>query len=170
MIRRCLHTTESQLLKEGLVVPFEHALAIVFFMHNSLTVINNSTPYQALFGRQPAMLSPLEGGHSQQVESLSRADTHTRHHARVREIAAMNIIEATARARLERADKHNTRPAAERLEFEPGDLADVWFEPLNKDQRGWRSPGEVLSVNAAEGNLSVRIGGRTLNRRVGEIR
>ena len=170
IIRRCLQTTEQQLVKEGLKAPFEQALQMVFFMHDSLTVINNSTPYQALLGRQPAMLHPLEGGHSGQVESQSRLETNTRHHARVREIAAMNIIEATARARLVRADKHNTRLAAERLQFQPGYLCDIWFEPANKDQTGWRGPAEVQSINAADGNLSVRIQGRTLNRVVGEVR
>ena len=58
IIRRCLQTTEAQLIKEGISIPFEQVLSTVFFVHNSLTVINGSTPYQALFGRQPAILPP----------------------------------------------------------------------------------------------------------------
>ena len=107
---------------------------------------------------------------SGEIDSQARTETNVRHHARVREIAAMNIIEATARVRLVRADKHSIRPAAELLQFSPGELCDIWFEFLNKHQSGWRGPSEVLSVNAAEGNVSVPIQGRTLNRRISEIR
>ena len=170
VIRRSLHKTESQLVKEALNVPFEQALATVIFMKNALTVINSSTPYQAVFGRQPALLPPMEGGHLGQVRSDARVDTNSRHDARVREIAAVNIIEATARARLDRADKTNTRAAVERFEYKPDDNVDIWFEPSNKDQPGWRGPAAVLSVNAREGNITVRIQGRTLTRQIAEIR
>ncbi len=62
MLRHSLHTTESQLIKEERRVGLEHSLAAVTFAHNALTVINGATPYQALFGRQPAMLPAIEGG------------------------------------------------------------------------------------------------------------
>ena len=145
IIRQALHRTEDQLVKEGVTVPFEQALHTVTFMKNSLTVINGSTPYQALIGRQPAMLPPMEGGHTGQVQSMARGATQVRHEARVREVAAMNIVEATARQRLARADRHNTRPAIQRMDYKPKDLVDIWFEPSNKDQKGWRGPGEVVT-------------------------
>ena len=94
LLRIGLHGTESQMIKEGINVPFEQTLAITEFMKNSLTVITDSTPYQALFGRQPAMLPPLEGGSSGQLEDnrLTRG-TLSRHYARTREIAAVKIID-----------------------------------------------------------------------------
>ena len=173
IFRSSLQTAEAQLVTEGLAVPFEQVLSSCVFMHNSLTVINNTTPYQALLGRQPAMLPPFEGGHSGEVDSQARSETNTRHHARVREVTAMSYIEATARARLLRIEKHKARPAAERLDtqaFVPGALCDIWFEPLNKDQSGWRGPAKLLSCNATQGDVHVRIQGRTLQRKVGEVR
>ena len=170
IIRRGLHRTESQLLKESIRCTFEQVLYIVFFMKNSLTVVNTSTPYNALLGRQPAMLPPLEGGHSGEIDSMARAETNAHDHARVREVAAINIIEATAHQRLERVDRSNTRPAMELQEFKESDLVDIWFEPLNKDQKGWRGPAEILSINSKDGNYSVRMQGRTLNRQAREVR
>ena len=56
------------------------------------------------------------------------------------------------------------------LDLKPDDLLDIWFEPTTKDQSGWRGPAAVKSVQAAEGNASVRIQGRTLDRQRNEIR
>ena len=116
------------------------------------------------------MLPPLEGGHNGQVDSQARLETNAHNNARVREIVAINIIEATAQARLARVDHSKTRPAAELQEHKPHDLVDIWFEPQNKDTIGWRGPAEILSTNAKEGNYSVRIQGRTLTRQTQEIR
>ena len=88
----------------------------------------------------------------------------------VREVAAMNIVEATARQRMARADRHNTRPAIQRMQYKPRDLVDVWFEPSTKDQKGWRGPAEILSINADDGNVTVRIQGRTIDRQSSEVR
>ena len=170
IIRQGLHRTESQLRKEDIRATFDQVLATTIFMKNSLTVINSSTPYQALLGRQPAMLPPLEGGHAGQCHDHARVETNEHNRARVREIAAINIIEATAQQRLERVDRSNSRPAIELQEYKPHDLVDIWFEPQNKDQKGWRGPGEILSINADEGNYSVKIQGRTLSRRAQEVR
>ena len=56
------------MIKEGIDVPFEQTLAITDFMKNALTVVNEATPYQGLFGRQPTLLPALEGGSSGQLE------------------------------------------------------------------------------------------------------
>ena len=92
-------------------------LAQVTFMKNALTTINESTACHALLGRQPALLPPLEGGYtaSLQDDLSGRGDLYW-HQARIREIAAGNIIEAIARARMDRAVRHNTRPAIGRQE------------------------------------------------------
>ena len=170
LIRNGAHRTEQQLIKEEVRCTFEQVLAIVTFMKNALTVINSSTPYQALFGRQPAMLPPLEGGHPGQVLAQSRVETNSKNEARVREVAAINIIEATAEARLERVDRYNTRGAMELQDLKPSDIVDIWFEPSTKDMVGWRGPAEILSMNLAEGNYSVRYQGRTLIMMSQEVR
>ena len=89
ILRKGLRCTESQLIKESVRATFdEQVLATVFFMKNSLTVVNSSNSYQALFGRQPAMLPPLEGGHNGQVDSQARLETNAHNNARVRKIVA----------------------------------------------------------------------------------
>ena len=170
ILRVGLHRTETQLIKEQVVCTFEQVLAICTFAKNALTTINGSTPYQALYGRQPCMLPPLEGGHLGEVASLARKETNARSEARVREIAAMNIIESTAQARLSRAFRTHTRGAIELNEYHPQEKVDIWFEPTQKDQSGWRGPAEVLSANSREGNYSVRLQGRTLIRTPQEVR
>ena len=64
LLRIGLHLTESQMIKEGMEVPFPQVLAIVTFTKHALALVNNSTPYQALLVRQPTLLPPLEGGHN----------------------------------------------------------------------------------------------------------
>ena len=103
-------------------------------------------------------------------DDLSRRGDLYRHQARIREIAAGNIIEATACARMDRADRYNTRPAIERQEYKVGDLVDLWYEPLNKDKSGWRGPGKVHSLQPNEGVVTVRYQGRSLDRRAQEVR
>ena len=172
MLRTGVHTTETQSLKEGIHLPFECTLAIVTFSLNSLTVINTSTPYQAVLGRQPQMLPPLEGGYLHERDpSLIRPGAMHRHEARVREIACTNIIEHHAKRRVERAHHARTQNPIEAYEYTPGELVDAWFEPPNKDNpRGWRGPGKILSVNTEEGNVTIRYQGHTLDRRMQEVR
>lgn len=52
---------DTQMRTDNLVAACNSALALVTFMHHALTCINGRTPYQALFGRQPHILPPLEG-------------------------------------------------------------------------------------------------------------
>ena len=128
-----------------------------------MTVIHDSAPNQAVLGRQPSILPPLEA-----VCTGECADT--RSNARVRKVAAANILEATAQQRLERANRHKSRPSLERFQYKPQDLVDIWFEPTNKDSRGWRGPATVLSVQPDEGNITVRVQGRTIDRTTAEVR
>ena len=74
-----------------------------------LTIVNKHTPYQALLGRQPAILPPFEGGTTGQTDGNARLETNAKHEARTREIAACAIIEGTASKRMKRAEKSKTR-------------------------------------------------------------
>ena len=71
LLRTIIHHVEEQLEREGIHVPFEQVLSICIFMKNALTVIDGCTPYNALYGRQPALLPPLEGGHIGAIVDLS---------------------------------------------------------------------------------------------------
>ena len=114
--------------------------------------------------------SLIEGYTASLQDDLSGRGDLCRHQARIREIAAGNIIEATARSRMERADRHNTRPAVERQEYKVGDLVDLWYEPPSKDTSGWRGPGKVHSLQPSEGVVTVRYQGRSPDRRAQEVR
>lgn len=69
-------------------------------MYNALISITDHTPYRALFRRQPALLPPLEGGYHGDLDATGQNKP-----ARVMKIAAVAIIEATAKQRLARGDR-----------------------------------------------------------------
>ena len=62
-IRFVLQRVATQVIKESLWVNFNTMFALVTFMHNALVCINQHIPYQALLGRQPNLVPPLEGGY-----------------------------------------------------------------------------------------------------------
>ena len=161
LIRSALQRCESQVLKESLVASFATVLGLATFMHNAWTSTNNHTPYQALLGRQPHLLPPLEGGYYGDLGVKGQDDF-----ARVREIAAVAIIQAIVQQRFQRGGKRNQVVAQERADHSPGDLLD----PPNKDIPGWRRPAKIASVNFGEGNVTVRFQGGTLDRRYQEVR
>lgn len=72
--------------------------------------------------------------------------------------------------RLERAEKHNTRGAIQLQAYKEKDVADIWFDAKNKDVPEWRRPGEILSVDASDGNFLVWVQGRTSLRWPQEVR
>ena len=88
----------------------------------------------------------------------------------VREIAAVVVIEAIAKQRLQRGGYHKQIAAQERAEIQQGDFGDIWCDPPNKDTPGRRGPAQIASVNLGEGNVTVRFQGRTLDGRHQEAR
>ena len=134
-------------------------------MHNALVCINNQTFYQALPGRQPHLLPPLEGGHH------GDPDTKGQHKfARVRGVVAVAVIGAIAKQRLVRGDERSQAVAMDRSEHTPGDLVDVWYEAfLIKTSLGWRGLAQIAAANGGERHISVRSQGGTLDRRYQEV-
>ena len=92
LIRAALQRAEAQVIKESRCISFTTVLGLVTFMRNAFVCINNRTPCQALLGRQPSLLPPLEGGYYGDLDVKGQNDL-----ARVREIAAIATIEATAK-------------------------------------------------------------------------
>ena len=95
LIRAGLRRAEAQVIQESLCISFQTVLGLVTFMHNAIVCINNHTPYQALLGRQPSLLPPLEGGYHGDLDVKGQKEI-----ARVREFAAISVIEATAKQRV----------------------------------------------------------------------
>ena len=93
-----------------------------------------------------------------------------RHEARLREISLTNIIEHNAKTGRACQCGQNTAPI-EAYDHQLGQQVGVWLEPAHKDDpRGWRGPGNAATINAEEGNVSVRYRGRTLDRKMQELR
>ena len=107
--------------------------------------------YQALLGRQPHLLPQLGGGYFGDLDVKGQNNL-----ARVREIVAVAIIEATIEVRLQRSDKHNQVVALERAEHRFGDLVDIWCDPPNNDILGWRGFAQIANVQFSDGNVTVR--------------
>ena len=152
ILRDALHKLGSQMHEEGLAVPFERMVHETTFALNALSTLNGCSPYTAVLGRVPAIL-PSEDN----IVSEGLPDTCSAHSHRLREIAVQAIAEGTARERLKRALRTQTRPSGEELDFKVGDKVDWWREPAQKDAPGWRGPGEVVDLSRLQhGRLGVR--------------
>ena len=135
MSRSALQRAESQVVKESLAVSSVIVLGLVAIVHNALASINNHIPYQALLGRQPHLLPPLEGGYFGGLDVRRQNNL-----AGVREVAAVAIIEATARQRLELGDFHTQIVAQELAEHQAADLVDIWHDRLTRTLQDGKGP------------------------------
>ncbi len=104
-------------------------------MGNALTFVGGSSPYQAVYGRTPAMLPDL---------TLTEEDATGAQQQRVRTIAINNMIQATAMARVGRSLRTKTHHGVEQSGIRANDLVDVWRQPPNKDTSGWKGPYKVV--------------------------
>ena len=87
----------------------------------------------------------------------------TIHHShRLREIAVQSIVEGTSRARIQRALRTPTLPAAQ-LTLHPGDTVDFYREPTQKDLPGWSGPATITDKsNVTRGMITVTHNGREI--------
>ena len=114
-----MHTAEGQCVQEGLQISINMVLALSVFAGNALTTVGTGTPYQAVYGRQPLMLPPLEG------EAVHTGDSNEGHvEARVREITIASMVQASPMARVSRTLKSKTS-ALTVGKCKPGDLVNI---------------------------------------------
>ena len=80
--------------------------------------------------------------------SSSSASNH-----RLREIALQKMIESTAISRINRAARTATTPAAEQLDYRPGDQVEYYRrkEGSSKDESGWHGPATVIACHKDRG-------------------
>ncbi|CAE7353799.1 RE1 [Symbiodinium sp. CCMP2592] len=158
VLRVTMHVMQEQLDREGLVYTFPSLLAEAIFAGNALTHVGGSTPYQAVYGRQPAMLPALDAPDHQDHESISAAGDRQR--ASIRHAALQAMIQATSLARLNRAAHTRTSPDSTR-EYQAEDLVDVYRKPTSKDASGWVGPYRV--VRSEPGQVVVKVNGVALH-------
>ncbi|CAE7940212.1 unnamed protein product [Symbiodinium sp. KB8] len=169
VLRVTMHVMQEQLDREGLVYTFPSLLAEAIFAGNALTHVGGSTPYQAVYGRQPAMLPALDAPDHQDHESISAAGDRQR--ASIRHAALQAMIQATSL--LARGAKHLSAVPAASPEYprafvvqalhttdQDVTLADVCdeaaavtHETLDGDMQP-ESDHERLSIHTPQGPLS----------------
>lgn len=93
-------------------------------MHNASVYISNRIPYQVLLGRQQHFVPPLGGGYHRNLNVNGQDNL-----ARVREIAAVAIIEFIAKQRSVRNDNQVLVPVIDRSDQQAGDFVDAWYDP-----------------------------------------
>eukprot|EP00959_Pyramimonas_sp_CCMP1952_P088164 1844455-Pyramimonas_sp.AAC.1 len=106
------------------------------FAANALTFYNEVSPYNALFGRQPAMLPDLPVlDHKQPTETLD----HSREQV-VRWACIEAITQTIAATGTNRALRTKTTTTGQHY-YDEGDLVDCHRPTITKDDwRGWNGP------------------------------
>ena len=137
----------AQALEEGIKCDNNFLLTCAVTAKNCLFTVGNTTPMQATFGTQPAVLPNIEGCASTLDDTDTGPEGLSRGRHRIRELACQNIIEVTALERMARAKRGKTRPAAEAAGIEVGDTVEFYRNPVQKEHQGWRGPGEVLKID-----------------------
>ena len=75
--------------------------------------------------------------------------------------------EHTAKDRINRASRQQTRPAMEMSSLKLGMKVDIRFDPSNKDVKGWRGPATIATIQEKEHvvTVAIRAGAWTEDRR-----
>ena len=157
LLRTQIHKLQSQLRDEGMDhMPFQSILAEATFCGNALLTINNSTPYNAVYGRVPHILPSIDQLVHPSEGSLP-APGLIQHTHRLREIAVQAMVEGTARERLLISGNTRTTIPAKAFDFKTGDEVDVYREPTTKDAPGWMGPATIIDLTRIErGIVTVR--------------
>ena len=164
ILRHSMHCMEQQLARENVQVEFAQLLAEATFAGNALISHNGATPFNARFGRQPAMLPDL------QVIPEWGGTVPGRDLQRVREVALQKIIESTAIARINRARRTVTTASGEALNYQPGELVDFHRPTMTKDAQAWHGPAEVIRSEPHRGLVILKWRGEELLAKYGDVR
>ena len=142
-----IHLIIAQLVREGITVSMKIVVSQAFFVINALTAVGSRTAYQAVYGRQPPMLPPLEG--------ISPQDTEDgRKEQRVRQIAINEMVQVSALNQTRRALAGKTSSSGSDL-YKPGDWVDYHRKSSDKDVSGWRGPAQVINNIPEQGGVTV---------------
>jgi len=163
ILRRQLHLVDNQVTLEGLPASFAMILAESIFAKNALYQCGNASPYEALFGRTPKLLTTIT---EETGEDVSDRDA-----SRIRHVAISSMIQASASQKAKIANESKTRRSGELLELQLGDLVEFYRKPMAKDSCGWHGPAEVVNLaSLKDGMLYVQWQGRVLAVRVQDVR
>ena len=139
LFRDVTHRIDAQLEIEGLLdIPFEYRMAEAVFAGNALVTVNNTTPYNAAYGRVPRLLPNMNqtsgNGELSDPESMPLPGVLRNAH-RLREIAIQQMIEGTARARLGRSLRTKSVAPGEAANYQINEEVDYFRPP--KQGHSW---------------------------------
>ena len=133
LLRDTLHRVTTQCETEGLEIEFKQILSECVFCGNAMLSINGSTPYNAAYGRVPALLPDAN------LPSDDAAPGTVRHVQQMREISIQAMVEGTAQARVRRALGSKARSVGQSYDYKIGDLVDFHRAPSAKYVSGWKA-------------------------------
>lgn len=164
VLSHALDTAEEQLNTEGIAVVMRTLFAECVFAGNAFASHGGASPYNARFGRQPAMLPDLPAPAEEGPTGL------TRDRNRLREIALQEIIQSAAQARIRRAMRGQSAAAGEALANEPGEHIDVYRPQSPKDTPGRHGPAAAIQNHPSRGLAVVRWNNREVLVRYADAR
>jgi hypothetical protein len=168
-LRQLYLRVKAQCAEEGINVTKELHLGIRIVAKNLLFTVGKSTPMQAVFGRQLAILPNLEQGDALLDDTGVGPDGISRHSIRIREIACEEMLQVTSKERAERAARSKTRRAVQGEQDVAEDKVEIFRAPANKDTSGWRGPCKITHV-AEDGIVHVIWQGSSLSCRPQDVR
>ncbi len=150
LLRTAILRVIEQCKEESLDIKFSHILSESVFGGNALVSVNNTSPYNAVYGRVPRLLPNLELDDMESTDAAWQVE-------RIREISVQQMVEGTARVRTDRALRTRTLPAGEREEYKIGEQVDFYRPPASKDISGWIGPAKIIDIsNISRGTITVR--------------
>ena len=149
ILRHTLHLLEAELKRHNIVLPFPELLSEANFVCNAFTFIGGVSPYNAVFGRQPAFLPDL-----QTLDYNPKGETlHREREERIRAAAIQAITQTTATAKINRATRTKSSDTGH---YKVGDVVDYFRENKYKDSPGWHGPFEIAEDQPESGKAVVR--------------
>jgi hypothetical protein len=137
---------------------------------NSLFTIAGTTPYEAVLGRHPPLLAESESPGASQLDD-NDPQSVSRHVVRLRELALQSMVEESAQQRIRRAANAKTLRSGQQLEYQVGQLVDIFRPARSNDESGWRGPAKIIGLSSLDsGFIDVSWGGRAMAIRLQDSR
>ena len=172
LVRDAMHKIVEQLKIEKIKMDTKFVLSEATFCTNAMLTVNNSTPYNCVYGRVPHILPSIDQSDAINEDSLEPVGS-VRYTHRLREISVAAVLAATAKVRAQRATNTRSLPAGQREKYQVGDLVD-FYRPLangSKDASGWIGPAKVIDpTHMDRGCITVKHVHRPVEIRIGDLR
>ena len=163
ILRRQMHVLEDQTLAEGIRMSFDSLLSESCFAKNALFAIGGATPYEAVFGRTPALLGVVD---AEVGDSPDDRDSD-----RVRQLAIQSMVQSMAENKIRRATRGKSRAAGELLNLQVGEQVEFYRKASTKDSQSWYGPATVVDLTSIrDGQLGLKWQGRLIICRTQDVR